>query len=202
MLLFCSSKPFGFFCRSRYCRRRLCLISAILLSSKNLPTMVTWRRTSPLYSLDRRLNVVRKQFFSTVISVRLTVKLRARFSANQLSNPTQVCFPAQFSRAWLQQHVFLFKFWLVHQENCCALWLANTTTLVWLLRNCKLQVPLCVSLHDISVQGFQYIRYTSYPRLTWLGSIGRTRALDFKVWKIGTLKPVFKCSRVPDRTDV
>ena len=39
----------GFFCRSRYCRRRRCLISALLLSSRNLATMVTWRHTSPLY---------------------------------------------------------------------------------------------------------------------------------------------------------
>ena len=30
-----------FFCRSRYCRRRRCLISALLLSSRNLATMVT-----------------------------------------------------------------------------------------------------------------------------------------------------------------
>ena len=31
----------GFFCRSRYCRRPRCLISALLLSSNNLATMVT-----------------------------------------------------------------------------------------------------------------------------------------------------------------
>ena len=39
---------FFFFCRSRYCRRSCCLISALLLS-RNLATMVTWRHTSPLY---------------------------------------------------------------------------------------------------------------------------------------------------------
>ena len=36
------------FCRSR-CRRRLCCLSSLLLSSKNWATMVTWRHTSPLY---------------------------------------------------------------------------------------------------------------------------------------------------------
>lgn len=106
-----------------------------------------------------------------------------------------MCFPAQFSRSWLQQHVFLFTFLLVHEQDCCALWLANTTTFVWLLRNYKLQVPLCVSLHDISVQGFQYIRYTSYPRLTWLGSIGRTRLRRLENWHSNTRFQVFTCSR-------
>lgn len=57
------------------------------------------------------------------------------------------------------------------------------------------KVPLCVSLHDISVQGFQYIRYTSYPRLTWLGSIGRTRLRRLENWYSNTRFQVFTCSR-------
>lgn len=57
------------------------------------------------------------------------------------------------------------------------------------------KVPLCVSLHDISVQGFQYIRYTSYPRLTWLGSIGRTRLRRLENWHSNTRFQVFTCSR-------
>ena len=41
-----------FFCRSRYCRHCCCSISALLLSSRNLAILVTWRHTSPLYSLS------------------------------------------------------------------------------------------------------------------------------------------------------
>ena len=40
-LLFCCLNLSGFLCRCRYCGRRRCLISALLLSSRNLATMVT-----------------------------------------------------------------------------------------------------------------------------------------------------------------
>ena len=40
-LLFCSFKPIRVFWRSRYCHCHRCLISPLLLSSRNLATMVT-----------------------------------------------------------------------------------------------------------------------------------------------------------------
>ena len=42
-----------FFWRSRYCRRRRCFISALLLPTRNLATMVTWRHTSPARQVAR-----------------------------------------------------------------------------------------------------------------------------------------------------
>ena len=48
-LLFCQYKPIAF-CRSRCCRRRCCL-SSILLWSRKIATMVTWRHTSFLYAI-------------------------------------------------------------------------------------------------------------------------------------------------------